>query len=170
MEIESVADRTGEKAVFEKATILLVEDETFVRAVTTEVLRAAGYRVLSAKDATEGQSLYRRHEEPIDLLLTDIILPGEDGRVLARRLKQRNAALRVLFVTGYGEQIRLLQEDWAPSLAKPFSSTALLERVRQVLEVRPDTPERYSCPLSVADSLENLDWNLRKRNHPAENA
>ena len=107
--------------------ILIVEDEAFVREVTCEILRSAGYRVLSASNAAEAESVFRAYEEEIALLLTDIVLPGDDGRVLAARLKRSRPSLKVLFATGYPEQ---MSGRWgADCLAKPFSATVLLERV-----------------------------------------
>ena len=118
----------------ESRTILLVEDETFVREVASEVLRAAGYRVLTAKNAAEAIQIYEKGFE-IDLLLTDVVLPGETGRVLAERLRRVNPRLPVLLATGYGEQMaRAAGEE---CLAKPFSSEDLLGRVRQLLEKAP---------------------------------
>ena len=96
----------GHEQGFERTkTILLVEDEPFVREVTGEVLRAAGYRVLTAKNAKEGVSLYEAQSGEVELLLTDIILPGETGRVLAGRLRREDPTLKVLFVSGYSEQM-----------------------------------------------------------------
>ena len=115
-------------------TVLLVEDENFVREVTNEVLKSAGYRVFTARNATEalahGESLRQ-----VDLLLTDIVLPGKDGRVLAGVLRSLQPNLPVLFVSGY--PLRLAEiaaaepaEAWLP---KPYSVAALLQKVRQVL-------------------------------------
>lgn len=118
----------------ESRTILLVEDETFVREVASEVLRAAGYRVLTAKSAAEAMRIFESGFE-IDLLLTDVVLPGETGRVLAERLRRANPELPVLLATGYGEQ--MAREASEECLAKPFSSEDLLGRVRQLLEKGP---------------------------------
>src|SRR5579863_10786088 len=74
----------------ERRTILFVEDEAFVREVACEVLRSAGYRVLIAKNAGEAQKIYDEEGAAIDLLLTDIVMPGETGRALAARLQARN--------------------------------------------------------------------------------
>ncbi|HLW89289.1 MAG TPA: response regulator [Terriglobales bacterium] len=115
-------------------TILLVEDETFVREVTREVLKAAGYRVVTARNATEalvaGDSLRQ-----VDLLLTDVVLPGRSGRALASDLQSREPNLAVLFVSGYGAQLAEI-EAARPAftcLAKPFSAAALLRKVREML-------------------------------------
>ncbi len=122
-------------------TILLVEDEAFVREVTCEVLRSAGYRVLTAKNAAEAVSVYDAQRGEVELLLTDVVLPGETGRALAGRLRRANPALQVLLVTGYGDEMGLSKmKNGAKQearreecLAKPFSSEVLLRRVRQLL-------------------------------------
>src|SRR5690349_3389703 len=86
-------------------TILLVEDEDFVRNVTREILRTAGYRVLTAGDSATADRRYEEFGTEVDLLLTDMILPGETGAELAARMRQQKPGLKVLFVTGYPDQI-----------------------------------------------------------------
>ena len=95
----------------EPATILLVEDESFVREVTCEVLRSAGYRVLPARDAAEAMRFYELRRGNVDLLLSDVILPGETGPALAGTLRKKNPTLKVLLVSGYGEQIAKLEVE-----------------------------------------------------------
>lgn len=113
--------------------ILVVEDETFVREVTREILQSAGFRVWAAKDAKEAARIFKERGPEIELLLTDVILPGESGDVMAERMRRENPWLRVLFVTGYAEQMSALEARGDELLAKPFSSEALLERVRSLL-------------------------------------
>ena len=123
-----------ESALAGAKTILLVEDEAFVREVTCEVLRSAGYRVLTAKNATEAICIYEARGDEVELLLSDVVLPGESGRVLAGKLRRENPCLKILLVTGYAEQMGprgTMQEE---CLAKPFSTEALLGRVRQLLD------------------------------------
>ncbi|HYM74772.1 MAG TPA: response regulator [Candidatus Dormibacteraeota bacterium] len=115
-------------------TILFVEDEAFVREVTREILESEGYRVLTAGSAAEAQRIYNERGTEVDLLLTDVILPGESGRVLAARVRRENAALKVLYVTGYPEQMVMRATENEDCLAKPFSADALLDRVRQLLD------------------------------------
>ncbi|MFZ0806101.1 MAG: response regulator [Candidatus Sulfotelmatobacter sp.] len=118
------------------ATILLVEDEAFVREVTREVLVSAGYTVLTAINSIEAVEVWERHSE-IDFLLSDVILCGEDGCTLARKLQHRNPALRVLLVTGYSEQIARQEMSTIECLPKPFSSSVLLQRIRQIVDHKP---------------------------------
>jgi two-component system cell cycle sensor histidine kinase/response regulator CckA len=122
-----------EQARLGAEAILLVEDEAFVREVAWEVLSAAGYRVLSAKNAEEALEIHASQD--VQLLLTDVILPGVNGFALAKRLKQENPALKVLLVTGYAEQMSVIEAAEEKFLAKPFSADALVRRVRQMLEV-----------------------------------
>ena len=115
-------------------TILFVEDEGFVREPIREVLQSAGYQVLTAKTAAEAARIYEQCRGAVDLLLTDVVLPGETGPTLAQRLQKKNPALRVLLITGYAAQMGLRAEKTQELLAKPFSTFALLKKVRQVLD------------------------------------
>ena len=117
-------------------TVLLVEDEAFVREVAVEVLRSAGYAPLTAKNGAEAHRLYDRFSNNVGLLLTDVVLPDVNGRELARTLRDENPQLPVLLVTGYPEQIEMIKAEGLAMewLAKPFSTRALLEKVRAVLQ------------------------------------
>jgi len=116
-----------------RETILFVEDETFVRRVTGEVLRSAGYSVLTARSAAEALVLYAQHRGAVGLLLTDVILPGETGLALAGKLRLADPQLKVLFITGYAEQLGRCDLERAECLAKPFSTEVLLRRVKGLL-------------------------------------
>jgi CheY-like chemotaxis protein len=117
------------------ATILFVEDEAFVREVAGEILRSAGYRVLRARTGEEAFAAYRECDGQVDLLLSDIVLPGENGRKLAERLRRENAEIKILFITGYIEEMvaRGPGKHGEEYLHKPFSAQALLQRVRRLL-------------------------------------
>ena len=115
-------------------TILLVEDEAFVRNVTREILQAAGYRVLTAGDGVAATRLYKEFGPEVDLLLTDMILPGENGGELAARMRRQNPGLRVLFVTGYADQIVVLKDADEEYLLKPFCSEVLLRKVTELMD------------------------------------
>ncbi len=115
-------------------TILLVEDEKFVREVTCEVLKTAGYRVVTAKNSQEAADFYNEYGGDFDLLLTDMILPGETGLALASRLRRGNTGLNILLVTGYAMQMELREVPPEEVLAKPFSTETLLKRVRHLLK------------------------------------
>lgn len=131
-------------------TILLVEDEAFVREVTVEVLKSAGYAVLIAKNAAEARILYDQFSSEVNLLLSDVILPDENGRTLALKFRGRNAELPVLLVTGYAEQVEIREGESATleCLPKPFSARTLLQKVRTVLSRKRRTgwyPLRRAC-------------------------
>jgi signal transduction histidine kinase/CheY-like chemotaxis protein len=116
-------------------TILVVEDDAEVRAYAARALRELGYRVEEAGNAAAALAILR--EEPIDLLFTDIGLPGMDGRQLADAARLLHPALKVLFTTGYARNAIVhngtLDAD-VDMIPKPFSSEALGRRVRQLLD------------------------------------
>ena len=120
-----------------KETILLVEDEAQVRRLTARILLSSGYRVLQASTAEEALSLLEDHKGPLDLLLTDVVLPKMNGRVLAERIRTERPGLRILLTSGYSDdvilQTRLRDHHWA-LLPKPFSREGLLKKVRDTLD------------------------------------
>lgn len=81
-------------------TILLVEDESFLREVTCEILESAGYRVLKARTATEAISVFDECRTIVRLLLTDVVLPGQNGRDLATDLRNVSPKLKIIFTSG----------------------------------------------------------------------
>jgi two-component system cell cycle sensor histidine kinase/response regulator CckA len=117
-------------------TILVVEDEDFVRQVTYEVLGLSGYVVLTAKNASEAKELLQQSGSLPQLLLTDVVLPDQDGCDLARDVSAMNPDLLVIFMSGYPKNIvsQRLSQQRATYLAKPFSASSLLATVRSVLE------------------------------------
>ena len=118
-------------------TILLVEDEAELRALTRRVLEKHGYTVLDADSAGAGMALERDHTGPIHLLLTDVVLPGASGRMLADELLTRRAWLKVLFMSGYTEDAVVHRGVLAAHTAfiqKPFSAEGLAAKVREVLD------------------------------------
>ncbi len=117
-------------------TILLVEDESFVRRVTRQILRDAGYGVLEARTAAEASVVFRSCPTQVRLLLTDVVLPDRNGRDLSRELTSTCPNLRTLFISGYPENAvtreGLQRGSWF-YLPKPFSQETLLGRIRQIL-------------------------------------
>lgn len=118
-------------------TILVVEDEAFVREVACDILEGEGYQVLRARDATEARAAFHIQQGNVQLLLSDVILPGQNGPTLAKDLSTACPALRVMFISGY-----VLNPDAESSLAaggrsylrKPFSAESLVGKVKKVLE------------------------------------
>ena len=137
---------TPESAVWESTpaplavgseTVLVVEDQAEVRRLTTRVLEARGYTVLAAGGGGEAVQLAQHYLKRIDLLLTDVVMPGINGREVAVRLTAQRRDLKVLFVSGYtGEAIRQhgLLEMGAAFLQKPFTPDGLARKVRDVLD------------------------------------
>lgn len=116
------------------ATVLLAEDETPVRELVCICLEREGHRVLAASSGDEALALWQQHHAEIDLLFTDIVMPGSlDGRELAARLRQDKPTLRVVYATGYGRHLLPPGETRSPCLAKPFDLATLQATVRQAL-------------------------------------
>ncbi len=129
---------TDESLLRGTETILFVEDQNFVREASGKILKSAGYQVLVTKSAAEASRAYELASGAIDLLLTDVILPRESGRELARELRRQNPLLCVLLITGYAEQMvkSETESEFGECFPKPFSARALLRRVREVLDAR----------------------------------
>ena len=121
--------------------MLLVEDDEAVRRLAGEALRRAGYRVAEASAGEAALEIVRNAARPIDLLITDVVLPGIHGGDLWREAELLRPELRVLFISGYPADVaanRGLLDPAVEFLAKPFKPAALVERVRAVL----DEPDR----------------------------
>ncbi|HEY7652365.1 MAG TPA: ATP-binding protein [Methylomirabilota bacterium] len=119
-------------------TILLVEDEEGVRELARDILRASGYAVIEARNGPEALLLSERHQGPLDLLLTDVVMPRMSGRELAERLAPLRPSMSVLYMSGYTDDaiIRhgVLGADTA-FLQKPFTPATLVQRVRETLDL-----------------------------------
>jgi two-component system cell cycle sensor histidine kinase/response regulator CckA len=121
-------------------TVLLVEDDVAVRRLATQLLASRGYRVLEARGGPEGLALAQGCKEPIHLLLTDVIMPEMNGRVLADRLKCMHPETVIVFMSGYtGEAIahHRVNEPGTYFLQKPFTPDSLAAKVRDVLDATP---------------------------------
>jgi two-component system cell cycle sensor histidine kinase/response regulator CckA len=117
-------------------TVLLVEDEERVRQIATEVLERVGYRVLPEASAAAALARARAHRGRIELLLTDVVLPDMNGRELAERVRAARPDSRVLYTSGYTDEINILTSQTGPGtlfLPKPYDPPALLRCVREVL-------------------------------------
>jgi two-component system cell cycle sensor histidine kinase/response regulator CckA len=120
-------------------TILLVEDQPDVRKVTHAMLERHGYNVLDASNGEEALELLRRHASPIDLLVTDIVMPRMSGRDLARQTLMRHPHMQVLYISGYADHPTVAQAGLDSSLSliqKPFAPAYFLHKVRQALDGR----------------------------------
>jgi two-component system cell cycle sensor histidine kinase/response regulator CckA len=132
-----------EKLVLESAapqgteTILLVEDEDMVRGLARKILSEAGYKVIEARSGAEALELSRGYAGPIDLLLTDVVMPAFSGKEVAERLKEFRPAVRVLFMSGYTDEAIVrhgVLDANVEFLQKPFTWVRLAKKVRDVLD------------------------------------
>jgi signal transduction histidine kinase len=120
-------------------TILVVEDEDQIRAVFCEALQSVGYDVLEAPNGVSALQLARDHEGRIDLLLTDVVMPEMNGSVLAKELLSLRPDLKVLYTTGYPDEVvrrHGVDPKQVPLLQKPFDKPVLGSRIRDVIEAR----------------------------------
>ena len=118
-------------------TILLVEDEAFVREVTCCVLQSAGYEVLSTANAEEALWTFCRHKGPVHLLLTDMVMPGKNGPELAAELEALSPGMKTILTSGYGDSVmvdEVCRNSRVFYLPKPFSIQSLTRKVRNVLD------------------------------------
>ena len=118
------------------ATILLVEDEEPVRLMTRDMLEGSGYQVLMAASPQQALDLNAKGDQRIDLLLTDVIMPGMNGRELSRLIEQSRPGIKVLFMSGYAADIlpQEVTEAETHFLKKPFTMQALLSAIEQRLD------------------------------------
>jgi CheY-like chemotaxis protein len=125
-------------------TILVVEDDGDVRAYFVEVLRDLNYRVLSAHDAVSALGLIDQEGIRIDLLLTDVVMPGMNGRQLAEKAQDRRPSLKVLFTTGYTRNAIVHQgrlDAGVAMIQKPITQGGLASRIRDLLDTPPSSPD-----------------------------
>jgi CheY-like chemotaxis protein len=139
------------------SAILVVDDDADLRSLAQIILEQCGYQVLVAADGRQALQIAQQDPDPIDLLLTDLVMPGMDGAALGRQLRRLRPAMRILYMTALavaqlaGQEIVLknirLDPD-VPILVKPFSVEAFQQKVREVLgqapghSLAPDPPEQ----------------------------
>ena len=125
-------------------TILIVEDEAALRELARELLEADGYKVIEAERGEQAIQLVEHSQTPIDLLLTDVVMPGIGGKQLARRLVELRPGLHVLYMSGYTDDVinnRGVTRENTLLLPKPFTRAILLRRIREALESRACIPD-----------------------------
>lgn len=129
-------------------TILLVNDEADVRATAREILEGQGYELLEALDAEEAVRVAAMRSGPIDLLLTDVVMPGATGQDLALLLGLQRPDLRVLYMSSFAiikgqrqfAEVENGLELGVPVILKPFTAERLTEKVQEVLAAKPPSP------------------------------
>lgn len=118
-------------------TILVVEDDKMVRDMISASLRQFGYTVLEAQDGEDASRVCKSHgEKKIPLLITDVIMPGINGHVLAEKLVKKYRDMKILFISGYADDMagpRSVLDEGTPFLQKPFTPKALAQKVRELL-------------------------------------
>jgi len=120
-------------------TVLLVEDEPFVREVTSLILQSAGFEVLTAADALEAMQIYDHSMGKVDLIMTDVVLPGCSGDELGQELRRLSPRIAILLTSGYGEAGSIAESLDAGTyfLAKPYTKRSLVEKIEQILAALP---------------------------------
>jgi two-component system cell cycle sensor histidine kinase/response regulator CckA len=129
-------EEAGREKDGRSGTVLLVEDSNVVRDVVASMLEGNGFTVLQASGGEEALALARRGHPPIDLLLTDIIMPGMSGVELADLLERERPDVRILFMTGFAEEVAV--NEGIPGkdrecIGKPFSQEQITKRLRKIL-------------------------------------
>lgn len=124
---------------FRRRTILLVEDEPFVREATGSILEHAGFEVLAAIDAQSAMRIYEQHRRGIDLVMADFVLPGGTGQQLEQEMQQHSHDLPVLITSGYTDAESEIEAPEARTyfLTKPYSRRTLLEEIDKILAAAP---------------------------------
>jgi len=123
-------------------TILLVEDDQTLRDLVQSILANCGYSVLAPKDPQEAHVICEQRASDIQLLLTDVVMPGISGRALAQTILSRNPVVKILFMSGYTENAIVhhgVLDFGTHFLQKPFTPSTLARKVREILDQRNST-------------------------------
>ncbi len=121
-------------------TILLVEDEAVVRDLVCEILRESGYLVMSAPSGADAMNITAGYSQPIDLLITDVVMPEMSGPELANALRRERGEMRVLYMSGYTDDAVLVRQGLPENCAfirKPYTPQQFLQKVRETLDLKP---------------------------------
>lgn len=138
-----VSATSGATAQRAAAVVLLVEDEPSVRTVTRRMLELRGFTVLLAEHPEEALRVAESYPQPVDVLLTDVQLPGMDGPELARQLRDSRPDLKVVFISGYPREDAFAHSTDDPAadfLQKPFTPKRLIEVLNRALSNNASTP------------------------------
>jgi two-component system cell cycle sensor histidine kinase/response regulator CckA len=135
-EVETEVKKALRASAVVPKTVLLVEDDEEVRRIVRELIAQQGFLVLEAPNAAEALALAERYDQPLHLLLTDVVLPGMGGKQLAEEMERHIPGLRVLFMSGYTQDPAFREElsgGRRAFIQKPFTLTTLLAKIREVL-------------------------------------
>jgi CheY-like chemotaxis protein len=134
---DAARERPSKQTTTGRDTILLVEDDQRVRAAVSRMLEGRGYRLLVAADGAEARRVAAAHTGPIDLLITDVVMPGESGPEVAQAIRE-HFNCKVLFMSGYTDHAVLrsgVLQTGRSFIQKPFAPDTLARKVREVLDV-----------------------------------
>jgi two-component system, cell cycle sensor histidine kinase and response regulator CckA len=123
-------------------TLLVVEDEDDVRRMARRMLESSGYTVLTARSAAEALLLLERHDQKVQLMLTDVVMPGMSGPDLVARLAEIQPGIRVLYTSGHTDNVALrsaVMDGGLEFIAKPYSRAELLRKIREALSHESET-------------------------------
>ena len=118
-------------------TILLVENGEILRPLLVEILQREGHEVLAAKDAGEALPIWDQHSGRINLIVTDVVMPGMSGKELVERLRSLRPEVKVIYISGYESSLLSTDNKFGPEavfLQKPFRPAELIQLVREALE------------------------------------
>jgi two-component system, cell cycle sensor histidine kinase and response regulator CckA len=145
-------------------TILLVEDAEPLRKLAAMFLQESGYRILSAPDGQQALQMARQNPGPIHLLLTDVVMPGMNGRVLGERLAASQPGMKVLYMSGYTDSFIAghgVLEAGTHLLHKPFTQETLTRKVRELLDANRDSAEKQQTASDAASVFAGADQGPR---------
>src|SRR5216683_2831124 len=145
-------------------TLLLVEDAEPLRKLAEMFLKESGYRILSAADGQQALQTARQHPGPIHLLLTDVVMPGMNGRVLGERLAPSQPGMKVLYMSGYADSFIAghgVLESGTHLLHKPFTEETLTRKVRELLDANRDSARKAPAASPSAPALAGADQGPR---------
>jgi two-component system, cell cycle sensor histidine kinase and response regulator CckA len=155
---EIAATTRVDETVGGSETILLVEDSEALRKLTRSFLETHGFKVLVAQDGEEALQVEARHPGKIDLLLTDVVMPGINGRALAEKLLPKQLGMRVLYISGYTDSFVArhgVLEEGMVLLHKPFTEEVLIRKVRDVLDVKTAGTPKLETGQQIGQGHEN---------------
>ena len=136
MERATTAARSDSASQERRKVVLVVDDEEGLRSIVCRTLRGQGYSTLEASHGAEALEVLEKATEPVDLVVTDVVMPGMDGRELGRRIAQRWPTLPILYISAYDVNDifwRGSPRSSAPFLQKPFPAEGLISRVQELL-------------------------------------
>ena len=134
---EQILDNNVPDSLSGSETILIVEDEEAVQKLASSVLKKYGYAVFEANQADEALTIFKKHKEEIDLVLTDVVMPGMSGLKLVNYLSSHYRDIKALYMSGYPDNVIAhhgMFDSPIPLIQKPLTSKSLLEMVRKILD------------------------------------